>query len=101
MKTIRFLVFRALLLVAFIMSYLYFLYGQERGHVVPFGRNVAWNDLGTQIKYMPDDSPQESLFKERLVIQKFLSKHPTEASVTAYDIPVFGPLDQVHARLQE
>jgi len=51
MKIIRFLVFRALLLVAFITSCLYFLYGQERGHVVPIVRNVAWNDLVTQIKY--------------------------------------------------
>src|SRR5260370_41625835 len=83
MKTIRFLVFRALLLVAFVTSCLYFLYGQERGHVVPIARNVAWNDLVTQIKYMPDDSPQESLFKEVLVIQKFLSKISTDARVTA------------------
>ena len=101
MKTIRFLVFRALLLVAFIMSYLYFLSGQERGHVVPIVRNVAWNDLVTQIKYMPDDSPQESLFKEVLVIQKFLSKHSTEESVTDYDIAVFRAIDQVRARLQK
>jgi hypothetical protein len=101
MKTIRFLVFRALLLVAFITSCLYFLYGQERGHVVPIVRNVAWNDLVTQIKYMPDDSPQESLFKEVLVIQKFLSKHSTEESVTDYDIAVFGAIDQVRARLQK
>src|SRR5258708_9320230 len=101
MKTIRFLVFRALLLVAFITSCLYFLYGQERGHVVPIVRNVAWNDLVTQIKYMPDDSPQESLFKEVLVIQKFLSKHSTEESVTDYDIPVFRAIDQVRPRLQK
>lgn len=101
MKTIRFLVFRALLLVAFITSCLYFLYGQERGHGVPIVRNVAWNDLVTQIKYMPDDSPQESLFKEVLVIQKFLSKHSTEESVTDYDIAVFRAIDQVRARLQK
>src|SRR5260370_31459344 len=95
MKTIRFLVFGALLLVAFIMSYLYFLYGQERGHVVPIVRNVAWNDLVTQIKYMPDDSPQESLFKEVLVIQKFLGKHEKEERVTNYDIAVFRAIYQV------
>ncbi len=77
------------------------MYGQERGHVVPIVRNVAWNDLVTQIKYMPDDSPQESLFKEVLVIQKFLSKHSTEESVTDYDIAVFRAIDQVRARLQK
>src|SRR5258706_13593761 len=97
----RFLVFHAVLLVAFITTCLCFLYGQERGHVVPIVRNVAWNDLVTQIKYMPDDSPQESLFKEVLVIQKFLSKHSTEESVTDYDIAVFRAIDQVRARLQK
>ena len=101
MKTIRFFVFRALLLVAFIMSYLYFLYGQERGHAVPIVRNVAWNDLVTQIKYIPEDSPQESLFKEVLVVQRFLDKHSTEVSVTEYDITVFRAIDQVRARLQK
>ena len=101
MKTIRLLGFRVLLLVAFIMSYLCFLCGQERGHVVPIVRNVAWNDLVTQIKYMPDDSPQESLVKEVLVIQRFLSKHSTEESVTDYDIAVFRAIDQVRARLQK
>jgi hypothetical protein len=101
MKTIRFLVFRAFLLVAFLMSYLHFLYGQERRQIVPIVRNMAWNDLVTQIKYMPDDSPQESLFKEVLVIQNFLSKHQTEESVTDYDISVFRAIDQVRARLQK
>ena len=101
MKIIRFLVFRALLLIALITSCFYFLYGQERGHVVRVVRNVAWNDLVTQIKYMPVDSPQESLFKEALVIQKFLSEHQTEVSVTGYDIAVFRAIDQVRARLQK
>jgi len=82
-------------------SCFYFLYGQERGHRVPIVRNVAWNDLVTQIKYLPDDSPQESLFKEVLVIQKFLSEHATEVSVTDYDIAVFRAIDQVRARLQK
>src|SRR5258705_13696237 len=79
----------------------YFLYGQERGHIVPIVRNVAWNDLVIQIKYLPDDSPQESLFKEVRVIQKFLSEHATEVSVTDYDIAVFRAIDQVRARLQK
>src|SRR5260370_37516305 len=45
-------------------SCLYFLYGQERGHRVPIVRNVAWNDLVTHIKYLPDDSPHKTLFKK-------------------------------------
>lgn len=101
MKTIRFLVFRVFLLIALITSCFYFLYGQERGRVVPVTRNVAWNDLVTQIKYVPDDSKQESLFKEVLVIQKFLSQHAAEVSVTDYDIAVFRAIDQVRARLQK
>jgi hypothetical protein len=101
MKTIRFLIFRVFLLIAFITSCFYFLYGQEREHGVPIVRNVAWNDLVTQIKYVPDDSPQECLFKEVLVIQKFLSQHATEVSVTDYDIAVFKAIDQVRARLQK
>ena len=101
MKISRFLVFRAFLLIALITTCFYFLYGQERGHVVPIARNVAWNDLVSQIKYMPDDSPQESLFKEVLVIQKFLSEHQSEVSVTDYDIAVFRAIDQVRARLQK
>jgi hypothetical protein len=101
MKTIRFLIFRVFLLIAFITSCFYFLYGQERGHDIPIVRNVAWNDLVTQIKYLPDDSPQESMFKEFLVIQKFLREHATELSVTDYDIAVFRAIDQVRARLQK
>ena len=88
------------LLIACITSCFYFLYGQERGYI-PIVRNVAWNDLVTQIKYLPDDSPQESLFKEVLVIQKFLSEHASEVSVTDYDIAVFRAIDQVRARLQK
>src|SRR5258708_29739561 len=101
MKTVRFLAFRVFLLIAFITSCFYFLYGKERGHSVPIVRNVAWNDLVTQIKYLPDDSPQESLFKEVLVIQKFLSEHASELSVTDYDIAVFRAIDHVRARLQK
>jgi hypothetical protein len=77
------------------------MYGQERGHSVAIARNVAWNDLVTQIKDLPDDPPQESFFKEIFVIQKFLSEHATEVSVTDYDLAVFRAIDQVRARLQK
>lgn len=75
MKTIRFLVFRVLLLVAFITTYLYLLYGQERQHFISIVRNAAWNDLVSQIDLQADDSPHETLGKEILLIQNFLREH--------------------------
>ena len=101
MKIIRFLVFRVFLLIAFITTYLYFLYGQEHGHVVPVVRNVAWNDLVAQIRSVPDDSRQECLLKEVLVIQKFLTEHATEPSIEVYDVAVFRAIEHARARLQK
>ncbi len=62
-------------------------------------RNVAWNDFITQIKFLPDDSPQDSLDKEMLVILKFLKAHETEGRVGIYDLEVFRAIDQARARL--
>jgi hypothetical protein len=101
MKTIRFLVFRAFLLIAFITTYLYFLYGQERRDAVPIVRNVAWNDLVHQVDPSANDSPHETLGKEFVLIQKFLSEHQLEVSVRIYDITVFRAIDQARARLQK
>ena len=101
MKTIRFLIFRVFLLVAFITTYLYFLYGQERERGVPIVRNAAWNDLIRQMDPATDDSPHETLGKEIVLIQKFLREHQSEVSVGIYDIAVFKAIDQVRARLQK
>jgi len=101
MKTIRFLVFRALLLIAIITSCFYFLYGQERGHVVPIVRNVAWNDLINQINPEVDEPAKETLGQEIVSIQKFLREHQWETSVGIYDITVFKAIDQARARLQK
>ncbi len=100
MKTIRFLVFRVFLLIAFITTYLYFLYGQEREHRVPILRNAAWNDLVRQIDPLADDSPQETLGKEIVLIQNFLREHQHEVRVRIYDLTVFRAIDQARARLQ-
>ena len=100
MKTVRFLVFRALLLVTFITAYVYFLFGQERQHSVSIVRNAAWNDLVMQMDPVTDDSPQETLGKEIVVIHKFLREHQSEVSVGVYDIAVFRAIDQARARLQ-
>ena len=101
MKTVRFLVFRALLLVTFITAYVYLLFGQERQQSVSIVRNAAWNDLVRQMDPMTDDSPQETLGKEIVLIQKFLREHQFEVSVGIYDIAVFRAIDQARARLQK
>ena len=101
MKTVRFLLFRTLLLVTFITAYLYFLYGQEREHGVPIARNAAWNDLVRQIDPSVDDPVPETLGKEVVLIQKFLTDHQSEVNVSVYDIAVFKAIDRVRARLQK
>src|SRR5256884_7729683 len=100
-KIIRFLVFRVFLLIAFLSTYLYFLYGQEREQGVPIVRNAAWNDLVREIDLSMDDSPHETLAKEIVLIQKFLREHQSEVSVGIYDITVFKAIDQARARLQK
>jgi hypothetical protein len=101
MNIIRILLLRALLLVTLISSCVYLTYGKEGPAVVHIVRNVAWNDFITQIKFRPDDSPQDSLDKEMLVIQKFLKAHETEVRVGIYDLEVFKAIDQARARLQK
>lgn len=101
MKSVRFLVFRVFLLIAFLTTYLYFLYGQAREQGVPIARNAAWNDLVRQMDPSIDDSPHETLGKEIVLIQKFLKEHQSEASVGIYDIAVFKAIDRVRARLQK
>jgi len=50
---------------------------------------------------LADDSPQDSLDKEMLVIQKFLKAHETEVTVGIYDVEVFKAIDRARARLQK
>ena len=101
MKAIRFLVLRAFLLIAFVTSYLYLLYGQEPRDHVPIPRNAAWNDLVIQINPTTDDSPNETLGKEIVVIQNFLKEHQSEISVGIYDITVFRAIERARARLRK
>ena len=101
MKTLRFLVFRTLLLVTFITTYLYFLFGQEREHLVPIARNAAWNDLVRQIDPSQDNSARETLGTEVVLIEKFLREHQSEVNVRVYDIAVFKAIDQVRVRLHQ
>jgi hypothetical protein len=101
MNIIRILLFRAFLLVALISSYAYLTYGKDGPSVVHIVRNAAWNDFITQIKFLPDDSPEDSLDKEMLLIQKFLKAHETEVRVGIYDLEVFRTIDQARAHLQK
>ena len=100
MKITRILFSRMFLLLALISLYVYATYGKENPSLVRIVRNVAWNDLVNQIKFLPDDSPQDSLGKEMLVIQRFLKAHETEVRVGIYDLEVFRAIDQARARLQ-
>ena len=100
MKTVRFLIFRALLLITFITAYLYFLYGEEREHFVPIARNAAWNDLVRQID-PGGDSQGEPFWKDMIFIQRFLTEHQSEVNVGVYDIAVFKAIEQVRIRLQQ
>ena len=101
MKTLRFLVFRTLLLVTFITTYLYFLFAQEREHLVPIARNAAWNDLVRQIDPSQDNSARETLGTEVVLIEKFLREHQSEVNVRVYDIAVLKAIDQVRVRLHQ
>lgn len=101
MKAIRFLFFRVLLLITFITTYLYFLYGQEREHLVPIARNAAWNDLVHQIDPSVDNSAHETLGTQVTLIENFLREHQREVNVGVYDIAVFKAIDQVRGRLEQ
>src|SRR5260370_3018632 len=76
-------------------------YAKEGPALVPIARNLAWNDFITQIKFLPLDSPQDSIDKEMLVIQRFLKEHETETNVGVYDLSVLRAIDHVRARLHK
>jgi hypothetical protein len=101
MNRIRILLLHGLVLATLISSSVYLMHGKDDATVVHIVRNVAWNDLVTQVKFLPNDSPQDSLDKEMLVIQKFLKAHETEVRVGIYDLEVFRAIDQARARLQK
>jgi len=101
MNALRRLLFRTLVPVSFVPICVYLTYAKEGAALVPIARNIAWNDFITQIKFLPQDSPQDSIDKEMLVIQRFLKEHETETNVEVYDLAVFRAIDQVRARLHK
>ena len=100
MNIIRTLLFRAIVIIALISSCVYLAYGKESPSVY-IVRNVAWNDFIAQVASVTYESPQDSLGKEMLIIQKFLKSHETEVKVGIYDVEVFKAIDQARARLQK
>src|SRR5882724_11549669 len=96
MNIIRTLLFRAIVIIALISSCVYLAYGKESPSVY-IVRNVAWNDFIAQVASVTYESPQDSLGKEMLIIQKFLKSHETEVKVGIYDAEVFKAIDQVRA----
>jgi hypothetical protein len=102
MNITRILLLRAFLLITLLILLVCLTYGTEgRPSVVHIVRNVAWNDFIIQIKFLPLDSPQDSIDKEMLVIQRFLKEHETETNVGVYDLAVLRAIDQVRARLHK
>jgi hypothetical protein len=100
MNIVRTQLFRAIVMITLISSCVYLAYGKESPNVY-IVRNVAWNDFIAQIASVPKGSPQDSLDKEMLIIQKFLKSHETEVKVGIYDVEVFKAIDQARARLQK
>src|SRR2546430_11219525 len=100
MNIIRALVFRAIAIVALISSCVYLANGKKSPSIY-IVRNVAWNNFIGQVASVPYESPQDSLGKEMLIIQKFLKSHETEVKVGIYDVEVFRAIDQARARLQK
>ena len=101
MRIVRLLVFRVFMLVTFLTTYLYFLYGREPEHYVAIVRNAAWNDLVRQIDPSADNPARDTLGNEVILIQNFLKEHQSEVSVGIYDVTVFKAIDQLRARLQK
>ena len=100
MNIVRTQLFRAIVMITLISSCVYLAHGKESPNVY-IVRNVAWNDFIAQIASVPNESPQDSLGKEMLIIQKFLKSHETEVKVGIYDVEVFKAIDQARARLQK
>jgi hypothetical protein len=101
MYVLRTQLFRAIVVVMLISSCIYLAYGKDSPPSVYIVRNVAWNDFIAQIASVPYESPQDSLGKEMLIIQKFLKSHETEVKVGIYDVEVLRAIDQARARLQK
>jgi hypothetical protein len=101
MNSIRNLLFHAVLLVILTSSSVFPMHGKEYTSVVRIVRNVPWNDFITQIEFSRNDSPQDSLDKEMLVIHRLFKAYEIEARVDIHDPEALKAIDQRRARLQQ
>src|SRR5260370_21857445 len=101
MNTLRSLLFRTLVPVSFATICVYLTYAKEGPALVLIARNLAWNDFITQIKFLPQDSPQDSIDKEMLLIQRFMKEHEIETNVVVYNHALFPPTHHVRARFPQ
>jgi hypothetical protein len=93
MNSICNLLFHAVLLVILTSSYVFAMYGEEDTSVVHIVRNVTWNDFITQIEFLREDSPQDSLDK-KLVIHRFLKGYEIEVRVDIRDLEALKAINQ-------
>jgi len=63
MNITRILLFGAFLLVTLTGLCVCRMFGKGHESVVPIMRNVVWNDFVSQIRFLPDDSPEDSFAK--------------------------------------
>jgi hypothetical protein len=91
--------FRAIVMVTLISSSTYLASGKDSPPSVYIARNVAWNEFIAQIASVPYESPQDSLDKKMLILQKFLKSYETEVRVGIYEVS--KAIDQARARLQK
>ena len=101
MNITRILLFGAFLLVTITGLCVGRMFGKGHESVVPIMRNVVWNDFVSQIRFLPDDSAEDSFAKETLTVQRFLKAHATETRIGIYDLEVFRAIDHARARLQK
>ena len=101
MNITRILLFGAFLLVTLTGLCVCRMFGKGHGSVVPIMRNVVWNDFVSQIRFLPDDSAEDSFAKETLTVQRFLKAHATETRIGIYDLEEFRAIDHARARLQK
>ena len=89
------------LLAIFFGTHVYLTYGKEGHPLAPIARNLAWNDLITPIRLLPQDPAEASPDKEMLVIRRSLKEHETEINVGVYDLAVCRAIEPVGARLHK
>jgi len=77
------------------------MFGKGHDSAVPITRNVVWNDFVSQIRFLPDDSAEDSFAKETLTVQRFLKAHATETRIGVYDLEIFRAIDRARARLEK